>query len=132
MVQDKATILQNIKDWFSEREEIWCDKWDDEIVAVYTYSDYEEKLKEDVGYYINNGNDFTNYVDYAKFIFDKYNLPLRRLTIVFRNPEGKLYELFDIDEDYPQWKDDYYNFYLNVFTTELFIVENYNVRDCCD
>ena len=130
MVQDKATILQNIKDWFSEREEIWCDKWDDEIVAVYTYSDYEKKLKEDVGYYVNNGNDFRDYVDYAMFIFDKYNLPLRRLTIVCRTSDGKLHELFDIDDDWSVY--DYYKFYLQAPLDQLFIVENYNVRDSSD
>ena len=121
----EITILGEIKDWFTGREQI-C--WNTDNIQVYTYDDYVENLRKRVRMYRRDDLDFEEYFDYSEIVIDQYNLPNRRTIIVYKSKLGNLYELSEIGNVCPKWKNKIYKFFKKVAcTSKLFIIQNNNI-----
>jgi len=122
------TTTQQVKQWFCKEEEFWCDKFDNDIVEVYTYDEYVDRLKKKFDLPTSNQY-MLDYVDFHEMILDEYNIMTRRTILVYVTKEGKFVEMEDIGKVYPEWKGKEYTFYKKVPLNRLFIIKNYNNRD---
>ena len=119
---------QQVKQWFCKEESFWCDKWDEDLVEVYTYEEYVERLKKKFD--LSTSNEYMlDYVDFHEMILDEYNIRTRRMIIVYVIKEAKFVELEDVGKVYPEWKGKEYKFYKQVPLNKLFVIKNYNNRD---
>jgi len=123
------TTTQQVKQWFCKEEEFWCDKFDNDIVEVYTYDEYVDRLKKKFDLPTSNQY-MLDYVDFHEMILDEYNIMTRRTILVYVTKEGKFVEMEDIGKVYPEWKLDEYTFYnKEADLSKIFIIKNYNNRD---
>jgi len=119
---------QQVKQWFCKEESFWCDKWDEDLVEVYTYDEYVERLKKKFD--LSTSNEYMlDYVDFHEMILDEYNIRTRRMILVYVIKEATFVELEDVGKLYPEWKGKEYNFYKKVPLNRLFVIKNYNNRD---
>uniref|UniRef100_A0A6C0CIT7 Uncharacterized protein n=1 Tax=viral metagenome TaxID=1070528 RepID=A0A6C0CIT7_9ZZZZ len=120
---------QQVKQWFCKEESFWCDKWDEDLVEVYTYDEYVERLKKKFD--LSTSNEYMlDYVDFHEMILDEYNIMSRRMIMVYATKEGKFVEMEDVGKVYPEWKLDEYTFYnKEADLSKIFIIKNYNNRD---
>jgi len=123
------TTTQQVKQWFCKEEEFWCDKFDNDIVEVYTYDEYVDRLKKKFDLPTSNQY-MLDYVDFHEMILDEYNIMTRRTILVYVTKEGKFVEMEDIGKVYPEWKGKEYTFYnKEADLSKIFIIKNYNNRD---
>ena len=120
---------QQVKQWFCKEESFWCDKWDEDLVEVYTYDEYVERLKKKFD--LSTSNEYMlDYVDFHEMILDEYNIMSRRMIMVYATKEGKFVEMEDVGKVYPEWKLDEYTFYnKEADLSKIFVIKNYNNRD---